>query len=155
MRPRQQTNYRCTERCSFLPFLGFISPGLEVHLLPFHLFFRARGGTRTEQIVAQEIGEPEEWTVRVRRRGRIREGSHPDKLQKVVVALGTESPRFALHFVYANLRVLLGVGQDETGAIPENEVQALLLTGLLIGKSQRQCLLTRLRQCYRFREFSS
>src|SRR5713101_2457769 len=122
MRISQETRYIRGERSSFLPLQGFVTPGLQIPLLAFHLFFCTRDGTHTEQIVAQEIGEPKKWTIRVGTSRSVREGFHPNKLQKVVVAFGTVSPRFALHFVYGNFRVLLGVSQDETGAIPKDEV---------------------------------
>src|SRR6266404_5089095 len=127
MRISQETYFRCMERCSFLPLQGFVTPRLQIHLLAFHLFFCTRDGTFTEQIVAQEIGEPEEWTVRVGRSRSLREGFHSDKLQKVVVAFGTVSSFLKSRTVHGLTRVLLGVGQDETGAIPKDEVQALSL----------------------------
>src|SRR5258708_24565058 len=122
MRISQETRYIRGERSSFLPLQGFVTPGLKIPLLAFHLFFCTRDGTCTEQIVAQEIGEPEKWTIRVGTSRSVREGFHPNKLQKVVVAFGTVSSFLKSRIVHGHTRVLLGVSQDETGSIPKDEV---------------------------------
>src|SRR5260370_37772917 len=89
MRISQETRYIRGERSSFLPLQGFVTPGLKIPLLAFHLFFCTRDGTCTEQIVAQEIGEPEKWTIRGGTSRSVREGLQSNKLQQVVRAFGT------------------------------------------------------------------
>src|SRR2546429_7743805 len=100
MWPSQQTYHVSAKWRGFLSSFGFISPGLQVYLLAFHLLLRTGDRTRTEQIVAQEIAEPEEWAVWVRRSRRVRERFHLDKLQKVVVALWAESSCLAPRVVH-------------------------------------------------------